>query len=99
MPFYKLFGQRYNIYWNFLTEQEYKKKQEDKLRLLKQQQEEQKRKAELMVDEVLIGDAESEKSHNQQGDNTNSGIHMERNWRDASGGGYFSYEADISVTI
>jgi len=84
VPFYKLFSQRYNIYWNFLTEQEYKKKHEDKLRLERQRLEEQKRKVELMVDEVLIGNAESEKSHNLQGSNTNSGTHIERNWRDAS---------------
>lgn len=48
-----------------------------------------------MVDEVLIGNADSEKSHNQQGSNTNNGTYMERNWRDASNGGFFSYDMKV----
>jgi DUF1680 family protein len=95
IPFYKLFDQRYNVYWNFLTAQEFKKKQEDKLRLQKEQEALQKKKAELMVDEVMIGNAQSEKSHNQQGSNSNVGTHLERSWRDASSGGFFSYDLKV----
>jgi DUF1680 family protein len=99
VPFYKLYGQRYNIYWNLMTEQEYKDKKE-RLRVEKERQDakraaREKLIAESRVDEVLIGDAQSERLHNQQGSNTFRGTHQERNWRDAREGGFFSYDMKV----
>jgi hypothetical protein len=97
-PFYELYNQRYNIYWNLVTEPEYKQK-EAKQNAEKASQSAEKKTAEakagLMVDEVKIGDAESEKAHNQQGEGTSNGIHRERNWRDASENGWFSYDVKV----
>lgn len=47
-----------------------------------------------MVDEVFIGDAQSEKKHNLQGENTRSDASS--GWRDADNG-WFSY--DLKVTV
>jgi uncharacterized protein len=50
---------------------------------------------EPIVDQVQIGDAESEKSHNQRGNSTLNGIYNQRNWRDAREGGFFSYDMKV----
>lgn len=55
------------------------------------------RKAYNVIDEVLVGNAASEKAHNLQGDKTGSGgMGTTANWRHATNGGWFSY--DMKVT-
>jgi hypothetical protein len=48
------------------------------------------------VDKVLIGDAASEKAHGLQGERTASGLFMEKPWRHAGGGGWFSYDLAVA---
>lgn len=47
-----------------------------------------------IVDAVVIANAQSEKAHNLRGDKTNSGGSA-LGWRDASDGGWFSYDMNI----
>jgi DUF1680 family protein len=47
------------------------------------------------IDKVIVGDATSEKAHDQKGDRTSAGIFRDRAWRHAVGGGWFSYELAV----
>jgi len=89
VPYHRLFDQRYVIY-----RQVFKKGSAAHEEHLER---EQKRKAVLArsVDSIAIGNAASEKAHNLQGEQTKSGSHAGRNWRDAGAGGWFSYELKI----
>lgn len=83
--FYRLPPQRYTLYWDLMTEEQYQK----------QQATAEKRDKELAlrtVDSVSIGDAESEKSRAIKGDRTEAGTFNGRPWRHATDGGWFSYE-------
>jgi hypothetical protein len=94
-PFYRLFDQRYSVYWRFYTEEEWKAAEVEcrereareaaRLRML----------AERTVSSVEIGDRASEEAHGLEGERTRSGIHLERAWRDAADGGWFSYEMAV----
>lgn len=87
IPLYAMHDRRYNVYWTVYTPQEW--------------QEEEKRRAErekfhrlltsLVVDEVRIGHAESEKAHGLQGERTEAGRFAGRAWRHAVGGGWFAW--------
>ena len=60
----------------------------------KNNQQETKMKNEpRIIDEVIIGNQESELEHQLDSDNSRTGFHNGGNWRDASGdnGGYFQY--------
>lgn len=48
-----------------------------------------------MTDKVFIGVEKSEKSHNLQGKNTNTG--GPNTWRDANNGGWFSYTMEVDT--
>ena len=47
------------------------------------------------VDSVVIGDAASEKAHDLQGKNTQSGPFQAGTWRHAGKGGFFSYRLEV----
>lgn len=85
VPYHKLFNQRYVIYWRV-----YKKASKAYKAYLAR---EKQRKALLArtVDQVEIGNEASEKAHNLQGENSQSGGHEGRLWRHAANGGWFSY--------
>ncbi len=88
-PFYSVF-ERYSVYWNISGEEEW-----------------QKRKAELdalaavelpaasVIDRVIIGDADSERAHQLMGEDTETGMYLNWNWRQAVRGGWFSYTMNV----
>ena len=49
----------------------------------------------VVVDSVRLGEASSEKSHQMQGEKTQSGRFQGRAWRDARDGGWFSYRMQV----
>ena len=51
-----------------------------------------------IIDKVLVGDPNSEQTHNLQGENTNSGGSAS-SWRDASSGGWFSYTMKVRAGV
>ncbi len=89
VPYHELLNQRYVVYWRVL-----KKGGKAHAEYLAA---EQRRQAILarMVDTVDIGNTESEKAHNLQGEQTQSGSHAGRNWRHAGNGGWFSYDIKV----
>ena len=89
-PFYKLHYQRYSVYWKLCSETDWK---EHEARMAA---EEAKRKSlqARIVDEVQIGEQQSETDHKFKGERTNSGDFNDRKWRDAANG-WFSYELKV----
>lgn len=89
VPYHRLFGERYVVYWQMFEKgseehAEYFARQAARKLLLAR-----------MVDEVRIGDRQSETAHGLQGDHTGSGVHQGRAWRDASQGGHFAYRLAV----
>jgi len=85
-PLYAMHGQRYNVYWDFLTEDAWQQREAERAA-------EEARLKDLdarTVDTVAIGDKASEEAHNLKGENTATGPHQGRVWRHAPNG-WFSY--------
>lgn len=91
MPLYEVHGRRYTVYWDFLTSGEW----EERERELKAEEKLRRDIEARTVDRVLIGDEESEKAHNLQGERTEWGSFANRRWRHATNGGWFSYELKV----
>ena len=85
-PFYQVHDSRYMIYWQCATQ--------DKIEALKEKirkEEEAKMALEaITVDQVAPGEQQPESDHFYKGDDTGSGVHMNKHWRDARG--WFSYD-------
>jgi len=89
VPYHKLFGERYAVYWRV-----YRRDSEEHSRALAEREAKAKRRA-RRVDEVAIGERESEQKHRMQGERTGNGSHMGYNWRHATDGGWFSYDVKV----
>jgi len=90
VPYHRLFGERYAIYWHVYAEdsQQYHRYLE--------QLEREKELAGRTIDRVIIGDADSERRHNLQGENTESGLFtFGKPWRHATDGKWFSYDVKV----
>jgi hypothetical protein len=91
-PFYKMHGNRhYVVYWDQFTEAQWREREKD------YEAEQAKRKAleARTVDHVTPGGEQNERDHHLQGERTNSGDFGDRKYRDASEGGWFSYELKV----
>jgi DUF1680 family protein len=95
IPFYRLFGNRYAIYWHFYDEAGWKKTEEARLKREKERLIKEKEMARRLVDRVEIGDEASEKEHNFQGERSRTGETEDRTYREARDEGWFSYELKV----
>jgi DUF1680 family protein len=86
-PFYKATHTRCAVYWDRLTPSGWIEKQ-------KAMEQEMERRRNF-VDVVDPGDSLSEKAHGMQGENSRSGAWLDRHWRDAAGGGWFSFDVRV----
>jgi uncharacterized protein len=91
-PFFRLHDRPYAVYWDVMTEESWASKQKAHA--------ERKQADAGAIDRVIVGSPTSESAHKMKGQDTHNGNgaygkHMRRTWRDASGGGWFSY--DVSV--
>jgi len=89
VPYHRLFEQRYVIYWRV-----YKEGSEAHKNYLARERERKALQART-VDRIEIGNGPSEKGHNLQGHNTESGQHEGRMWRHATNAGWFSYTLKV----
>ncbi|MCS7238259.1 MAG: glycoside hydrolase family 127 protein [Thermoguttaceae bacterium] len=91
IPLFAMHDRRYNVYWTWLTPAEWQKREEELAR--------EKRFRELLsslvVDEVAIGNKESEEAHALAGERTEAGRFANRAWRHALGGGWFSWQLAV----
>jgi hypothetical protein len=89
VPYHKLFGQRYAVYWHV-----YRRGSEAHRRAVAEA-EATARFRQRVVDEVIVGDSDSERAHGLKGKDTASGSHQGRGWRHATSGGFFSYDMKV----
>ncbi|MGD0091209.1 MAG: beta-L-arabinofuranosidase domain-containing protein [Planctomycetota bacterium] len=91
VPFYRLHYQRYSVYWNLYTAEQWAKKQAELAAAEARRKELERR----IVDAVHPGEQQSETDHKRQGERDGSGTHQGRKWRHAPDGGWFSYELKV----
>ncbi len=88
IPFYNIHEARYAIYLPLETRESYRQKQEElKIREIAEQKLESR-----TIDRVVPGEQQPESDHLIQSENSNTGVHQNRHWRDATG--WFSYELE-----
>ncbi len=88
IPFYQLQHQRYSVYWNVMSPADWEQFANSNAVAEAQ-----------IVDQVAIGDSNSEAAHNLSANNSAIGNFSGRNWRDAnenlSATGWFSYSMAV----
>ena len=91
IPFFRQYKKPYIVYWDLLTAEEWKAREEAR-------EAERRREQELRartLDHVEIGDGPSERGHNLQGEKTGAGPFNKRHWRHASDGGWFAFDLKV----
>ena len=95
VPYHRLWGERYAVYWRVLPEREWLTREaERKAREAAEAARREEIEARL-VDRVEIGKDDSEGAHNYRGHLSRSGPHLDRRWRDATPDGWFEYEMKV----
>ena len=85
IPLNRVIGQSYGVYWEVVKEGS------DRRRELAAEEEVRRRLEARVVDRVTPGNETLEKAHGIEGENTQSGAHLGRNWRHAAAGGWWSW--------
>jgi hypothetical protein len=93
--FYLLPPQRYTLYWDLMTRDQWKQNQE----VITLKERHAKELKEKTVDTIMIGNSASESDHKFQGENSASGGFQDQSWRHASDGDWFSYQLKIQPNI
>lgn len=91
IPFYRMHNQRYAVYWDKFSTEEWRQKKHAYELEIQRQEAIRKR----TVDEMRIGEMQPERDHNFQGERTEAGEAFGRKWRHAVDGGWFSFEMNI----
>jgi DUF1680 family protein len=91
VPFYTLYDQRYTLYWAFLTQQEYERRQAEQKVKKAAARARKEKLARCTVDHIEFNNFASEQAHGLTAEKSNSGMHAGKGWRDAHNGGWFSY--------
>lgn len=100
-PFYQIHDARYMMYWMALTSTQYRSYLDSIAAVEEQKLELQQR----TVDFVATGEQQPEADHAMQSLHSQTGTNFDEFWRDASNGGYFSYnvethgETDLSLRV
>ena len=90
-PLYRLHHRRYAVYWECRSAEQWQE-----IAAAREAAAAARRELEARtVDVVVIGHAESEQEHRQQGERTAWGPFSDRAWRHADDGGWFSYDMQV----
>ena len=90
-PFYKQDKKPYIVYWDVLTDEQWKQRQEEHKAAI----EKQKLLKARAVDTVEIGQTDSEKKHDMTGEKTSAGEFNGKHYRHATDSGWFSYRMKV----
>ncbi len=93
IPFFLMHNMRYSVYWDIFTDEQWKRKESDYLA----EAEYQKKLESITVDFIQPGEMQQERDHNMQGEKTEPGSGMERKWREAYHGGWFSFDMKVKT--
>lgn len=91
MPFFATADRSYTVYWDVLTPDQFKAKEQ----AYEAEIARQKEMAARMVDSVHPGERQSERDHAFAGEATYAGDFGDRHWRDARNGGWFAYTLKV----
>ncbi|MEA3188404.1 MAG: uncharacterized protein QOD99_2234, partial [Chthoniobacter sp.] len=94
-PFNGLFYQRYNVYWDVFSNEDWKNRQAQ----LQIEKEQRQREEARIVDELNLGEQQSEVDHRLKADHSRTGDFRERKWRDATDGGYFEFQMKVLRSV
>ena len=100
-PFYQIHDARYMMYWMALTSTQYRSYLDSIAAVEKKKLALQER----TIDFVATGEQQPEVDHAMQSADSHSGTYLGEFWRDASNGGYFSYDlvtngkTDLSLMV
>lgn len=90
-PLYEIHDQRYAVYWDLVPEPEWPAFRER----MEAERAAQRAEARRIVDSLNPGEQQPETDHAFQGEHTRSGSQLGYHWRDATPGGWFSYDLEI----
>jgi DUF1680 family protein len=90
-PFYKLYKDRYETYWDRFTPEQWLAREEDYRKEVARQKELDAR----TVDLVNAGEEQNERDHNMKGENTEVRQFNDRQFRFANTNGWFSWELKV----
>lgn len=91
IPFYRMHQERYSVYWNVMTREEFAARQEQRAAAEVKRREFEAR----IIDQVMPGFTQSETDHALAGERMESGEHQSRKWRHANEGGWISYRLKV----
>jgi DUF1680 family protein len=94
VPFHKEMKKPYALYWDILDDAQWQAREAAHKAELERQRELEARK----VDAVDFFE-QNERDHNLRGERTSAGTHMDRRWRHAENGGWFSVELKVQPDI
>ncbi len=94
-PFYQIHGARYMMYWMALTKDQYQSYLDSLSTIEKQNLALQKK----TIDQVSPGEQHPEVDHALQMENSHSGVSNGKKYREATDGGYFSYNLSTGNKI
>jgi len=89
VPLYRVANEPYGVYWVITTQGSPRHRQ------ILEAEEARRRREARVVDCVLPNDAESERAHNLQGENTVAGLFGAKAWRHATSGGWWSWDLKV----
>ncbi|HPN47539.1 MAG TPA: glycoside hydrolase family 127 protein, partial [Bacteroidales bacterium] len=87
-PFYSLHDARYMMYWMQLRPDEYREIYD----LLNREEQERLALEARTVDQIATGEQQHDQNHHVEGVNTGVGVYQNTYYREATQGGWFSYE-------
>jgi uncharacterized protein len=94
-PFYKIHDARYMMYWLALSNSGYKAYTDSLANIEKEKLDIEK----STIDQVAIGEQQPETDHAMQLEKSNKGNNLNEFFREASDGGYFSYDLSTKSEI
>jgi DUF1680 family protein len=92
VPFYKLYNERYSVYWHLMTPAAWGV-------LLKAESARETERQHIIastIDQVQPQDPQSEQAHHFEGEDTRNGVFARVGWRDAPADGWFSYTLNVA---
>ncbi|MES2730881.1 MAG: beta-L-arabinofuranosidase domain-containing protein [Bacteroidota bacterium] len=95
VPFHQLYDQHYSVYWDVFSQQGWVERQAAYEAEKKLQREIEERTTDVM----RIGEMQPERDHQFKGEKTHAGDAMGRKWRDATDGGWFSFEMKVAADV
>ncbi|HOX01709.1 MAG TPA: glycoside hydrolase family 127 protein [Candidatus Paceibacterota bacterium] len=87
VPFHRLHDRRYTVYLDRFTAADWTRREAE----IRAEQERELQLAARTVDVLRVGEMQPERDHRLQGEKTSTGQFMDRTWRHATDGGWFSF--------